>query len=78
MKKTFTLSIGDPVWLMHEDRAVCATVTGAWYAKHISCVDYTTIHENESYALSLAGRELRKDYKINQLFHTKEDLLNSL
>jgi hypothetical protein len=78
MKKIFDINVGDQVWLMHGNSAVCATVTKARYTKFISCVDYESIVESEAYSVSVNDKPLYESYKKEQLFPTKADLINSL
>jgi hypothetical protein len=78
MKKIFDINVGDHVWLMHNNAVVCATVTHAFYTKFISCIDYKSIKESESYKLSANGKPLYESYQKEQLFLSKADLINSL
>ena len=78
MKKIFDIKVGDQVWLMHGNRAICATVIKAFYTKFISCVDHKSIIESERFTLSLDGKQLYESYEKKQLFATKADLINSL
>lgn len=78
MKKIFDINVGDQVWLMHNNAAICATVTNAFYTKFISCLDFETIKESESYRLSANGKPLYESYQKEQLFPSKADLINSL
>ena len=78
MKKTFAITAGDAVWLMHGNRAVCATVVKADFRKFISCVDYKTVIESELYTLSVDGKPVPGLHEKKDLFPTKADLINSL
>lgn len=76
MEKVFDYKIGDQVWLMHNDCAVCATVIRMWYTKFY---DYTdSVCENETYSVSVDGKPVHDSFKKEQLFVTKADLINSL
>lgn len=76
MEKVFEYKIGDQVWLMHKDCAVCATVTKLWYTKFFSYDD--SVSENEAYSVSVDGKPIYDSFKKAQLFLTKADLVNSL
>ena len=77
MEKEFVFNPGDQVWLMHENRAVCGSIEKLFYVTTISCVNYTSISDNERYDVALGGRSL-SGLEPKKLFRTKEDLLNSL
>ena len=79
----FTYKVGDPVWLMHDNKVVYGEITKAWYAKHISCVDFTTVSDHESYYVCIStnsrtGNKFELSFDLKDLFKTKEDLINSL
>ena len=76
MEIVFDYKIGDQVWLMHNDCAVCATVTKLWYTKFFSYDD--SVSENEAYSVSVDGKPVYDSFKKEQLFPTKADLVNSL
>ena len=78
MKKTFAVTAGDEVWLMHGNRAVCATVIKVTYKKFISSVNYESVIENELYTLSVNDKPLAGLHGKEELFPTKADLINSL
>ena len=78
MKKIFDIKIGDQVWLMHDNCAVCATVIKARYTKFISCVDHESIVESEAYYVSVNEKPLYDSYQKEQLFPSKADLIKSL
>lgn len=78
MEKEFAFNIGDIVWLMHNNAAVCGNITKMSYVKTISCVDFETISTNEKYYVSVDGKKLIDSYDASKLFRTKEDLLKSL
>ena len=78
MKKTFAITAGDGVWLMHGDHAVCATVARVAYRKFISSLDYESVIEHELYTLSIGGNQLPGLHEKEELFPTKSDLINSL
>jgi len=78
MKKIFDINVGDHVWIMHNNTAICATVTHAFYTKFRSCIDFKSIKEAESYRLSANGKPLYESYQKEQLFPSKADLINSL
>lgn len=78
MKKIFEIKVGDQVWLMNDNRAVCGVVTKVYYTKFISCLDYKSIIESERFTLSLNGKPLYDSYQKEQLFPTKADLIKSL
>ena len=76
MEKVFEYKIGDHVWLMHKDCAVCATVIRMWYTKFYDYND--SVCENETYSVSVDGKPVYDSFKKEQLFPTKADLVNSL
>ena len=78
MKKTFAITAGDEVWLMHGDHAVCATVARVAYRKFISSLDYESVIEHEVYTLSVNDKPLPGLHGKDELFPTKSDLINSL
>ena len=81
MKKEFKWKPGDEVWYMFNDAIHCGKITKAWYRKAISCVDYESISEVESYYVSsdLTGeKELPTTFELEDLFPDKESLLKSL
>ena len=78
MKKTIAITVGDEVWMMHEDHAVCATVVKVSYKKFISSLDYESVIENELYTLSVSGKQLPGLHGKEELFPTKSDLIKSL
>lgn len=77
MEKTFVFKPGDPVWLMHNNGVVCGRIVKMTFTKAISCVDYETISESESYYVSANERNIGS-YELKDLFKTKEELLKSL
>lgn len=77
MEKEFTFSLGDKVWVMHDNGVVCGTIEKMFYVKNVSCVDFETVSENERYYVSVDGKNIG-DYEKKDLFETKEDLLKSL
>ena len=78
MEKHFDFKIGDQVWLIHDNRAVCGTIAEVWYTKFISCLDYESIEESEAYYVSVNDKRLYDTYRKKQLFFTKADLKKSL
>ena len=78
MKKTITFTVGDEVWLMHGNHAVCATVIKVSYKKFISSVNDGSVNEHELYTLSVNDKPLAGLHGKEELFPTKSDLINSL
>ena len=78
MKKAITFAVGDNVWLMHGNLAVCATVTKVSYKKFISSANYESVIEHESYTLSVGDKPLPGLHSKEELFPTKADLIKSL
>ena len=78
MKKAITFAVGDNVWLMHGNLAVCATVVKVSYKKFISSANYESVIEHESYTLSIGDKALPGLHGKEELFPTKADLINSL
>ena len=77
MEKEFAFNLGDQVWLMHNNGAVCGSIAQMFYVKNTSCVDYHTVSDNERYYVSVNGKSIG-DYDKKDLFWTKEELINSL
>lgn len=63
---------------MHNNAAICAIVTKAFYTKFTSNLDYESIVESELYNVSANDKPLYESYKKEQLFPSKADLINSL
>lgn len=78
MEKTFDIAIGQEVWLMHKDRAVCGTITKVWYTKFISPVNFETIVESEWYTVCDQDNKKIDSFRKEDLFLSKEELLKSL
>ncbi len=78
MEKTFDIAIGQEVWLMHKDRAVCGMVTKVWYTKFISPVNYETMIESEWYTVCDKDKKKIDSFRKEDLFLSKADLLKSL
>lgn len=76
MEKIFTRVPGDKVWVMDNNKAVCGIVLSAFYCKGKSCVDYSSVSENEEYEVLIDGH--KRDFKLEKMFTTKEELINSL
>jgi len=77
MEKEFVFNIGDVVWLMHDNAAVCGSIAKMFYVKNVSCVDFETISTNEKYYVSVNGK-IVDSFDAKKLFRTKEELLKSL
>lgn len=77
MEKEFAFNLGDQVWLMHNDGAVCGSIAKMFYVRTVSCVDYETVSDNERYYVSVNGKCIG-DFEKKGLFETKGDLLKSL
>lgn len=76
MCKKFEFNIGDNVWLMYNNSAVCGTIKSMHYKK-IASVDRETVVESEKCYVDFDGKSIGY-YEINCLFRTKEDLIKSL
>lgn len=77
MEKEFAFNVGDKVWLMHNNAAVCGAIAKMFFVRSVSCVDYESVSENEKYYVSVDGKVI--DYfDLKYLFKSKEDLINSL
>lgn len=77
MEKEFAFSLGDKVWVMHDNGVACGTIEKMFYVKNVSCVDYETVSENERYYVSVNSKCIG-DFEKKDLFVTKEDLIKSL
>ena len=77
MEKVFERIPGDKVWVMNGNKAVCGTIESAFFCRGISCVNFTSINENEEYTVRFEDNR-KKDFKPKDLFSTKEELIDSL
>lgn len=77
MEKEFERKPGDMVWVMHENKAVCGCIKSIFFCRGISCVNFTDICENEEYAVYVGENNIG-DFKPEQMFSTKEELIDSL
>ena len=73
MTKTFDYNIGDEVWIMKDNKARKCTITGMHYADYISIIGFTR-DSDETYTLSLDGKELHDTFRQRDFYRTKEDL----
>jgi len=78
MEAIITYTVGDNVWLMHGNHAVCATVVSVTYKKFISSFNYESVIEAELYTLSVNDKQLAGLHSKEELFPTKADLIKSL
>ena len=76
MVKVFERNIGDSVWVMHDNKAVNGKICGLRYCKFLSVVDFETVIEKEYIDVAFSNNS--NEFQPNQVFSTKEDLLNSL
>lgn len=77
MEKEFVRKPGDQVWVMHDNKAVCGTITEVFFCHGISCFDFTTIHTNETCKVTVDGKEIG-DFKLDEMFTTKKELIDFL
>ena len=77
MRKTFEFKPGDPVWLMHDDHAVCGRIVKMSFNRIVSCVDFETVSDHEWYYVSVNDKNIGS-FELKDLFKTKEELLKSL
>ena len=77
MEKEFERKPGDMVWVMHENKAVCGRIKSIFFCHGISCVNYTDLLENEEYAV-YADEKSIGTFRLEQMFSTKEELIESL
>ena len=80
MTKHFDFRVGNEVWVMHDDCAVCAIVTKIYYHATFrdKIGDKSSIIECESYHLSIGDKPLYESFTRDQLFPTKKELIESL
>lgn len=83
MKVLLNKHVGDLVWLMYDDQAVCGTIKRILYRQFISNLDYESIVIVEKYVVVVKDhkyeggvREVNCDK--NDLFPDKESLIKSL
>ena len=70
-------SIGDQVWLMHDDKAICGTIEDISYAHFIDQVNCSDVIKSERYSVNYNGNRL-DTYEPKWLFNNKKDLIKSL
>ena len=78
MKKEFKWKPGDNVWFMYKNKPECGHITKAWYRKSISCVDFETVSEFETYCAAIGEKQLNDTFQLKDLFPDKESLIKSL
>lgn len=76
MEKELKYGIGDHVWLMHNNKAICGTIESIYCAHFISQVNFTDLIESERYVVSYEGKRL-DSYEPKQLFDSKAKLIES-
>lgn len=78
MEKTFEISLGAEVWVIHSNHIEKGTVSKVWYTKFISPVDYESVVESEWYFVCDADGKRIDSFRRKDLFLKKEDSLKSL
>lgn len=76
MKVIVQRNIGDTVWLMYNDQAMCGTVNKFVYSQFKSNLDYESIVTVERYYVLIGEKEVSCEKE--QLFNDKESLIKSL
>ena len=76
MEKELKYGIGDHVWLMHNNKAICGTIESIFCAYFISQVNFTDLIESERYVVYYEGKRL-DSYEPKQLFDSKAKLTES-
>lgn len=75
MEKELKYSIGDHVWLMHNNKAICGTIESISCAHFISQMNLTLV-ESERYVVYYEGKRL-DSYEPKKLFDSKTKLIES-
>lgn len=76
MEKELKYSIGDHVWLMHNNKAICGTIESIYCAHFIIPVNFTDLIESERYVVYYEGKRL-DSYEPEKLFDSKAKLIES-
>lgn len=76
MEKELKYSIGDHVWLMHNNKAICGTIESIYCAHFIGRVNFTDLIESERYVVYYEGKRL-DSYELKKLFDSKAKLIES-
>lgn len=77
MEKEFERKPGDMVWVMHENKAVCGCIKSICFCCGKSRVFDTEILENEEYTVYVGEKSIG-NFKLEKMFSTKEELIDSL
>jgi len=77
MVKEFKKSIGDEVWVMHNNFPIQGTIRKIWYTKFTSYTDFEDVTESEFYSVYYQDKKLG-DYTLKEMFDTKDELLKTL
>lgn len=83
MKVQLEINIGDPVWFMYDNQAVCGYVKNILYRQFISNLDHESVITVEKYTAVIkdhkyANKEREVICDKNELFPDKESLIKSL
>lgn len=81
MKVLLNKHIGDMVWLMYNDQAVCGTIKNILYRKFVSNLDFETVNTVEMYMVSIKnhkGGSIEISCKKDEVYPDKESLIKSL
>lgn len=78
MEKETARDLGQEVWLMFNNKAVCGIVSAIHYGKYLDSVSFDKVGETTTYKVTVNGKELFDCYSSKNLFLTKEDLIKSL
>lgn len=76
MEKKLKYGIGDHVWLMHNNKAICGIIESIYCAHFISQVNLTDLIEAERYVVYYEGKRL-DSYEPKKLFDSKAKLIES-
>lgn len=76
MEKELKYNIGEQVWLMYNNKAICGTIESIFCAHFIDPVTCTDLVESEKYVVHYNGERL-DSYEPKKLFDSKEKLIES-
>ncbi len=77
MEKELKYAIGDHVWLMDNNKAICGTIESIFCAHFISPINFKDLIESERYGVNYNGKRV-DTYEQEMLFSSKEELIKSL
>jgi len=77
MEKDFKRAPGDMVWIMHDNKAVCAKIISVFFTYGYSYFSTTNPHDYEEYTVTVGEKRVER-LQLRDMFSTKEELIASL